>query len=400
MKRLFYITITISLLASACYKPEDNTVNYEDRHSTVVYDLPGDTLASDGWEAAYASGDTYMRQRFFNSSWTDSIRIVPWGNEKINAAAGVDASKDVAINWLSSGAKHPESVAENSAYTNTTDNKDYLYRSGVWYQMSIDRYAAVNDGKTLNWRGTSKQPPVNPEPDWAYCDSDNMRAYIYTGNAWALLVNNANYRSNIDFVQVQYSKSGKETGMYNMFLYSFHDHKQIFIRDAADSARYLKTTQWDLAFTENFNGLLWLNNARYDKNPGYGSPLTRTAVLMYEYGYEFMNEAPADSLFDAVPATDMQMGYSSEYGAGINAWYEYSTTTHIAQPFPYRAYYLRLQQIDPVTGESSYRYGKLQMISMYKGAPEVVTDLNWPSPYFTFRYFIQDDGSRNLKTRD
>lgn len=400
MKRLFYIAITTSLAISACYKPEDNTVNYEDHHSTVVYDLPGDTLASDGWEPAYASGDIYMRQRFFNSFWTDSIRILPRANEKLNAAAGVDANTDAGIRWLSPGTKHPESVTENSAYTNTADNKDYIYRSGVWYQMSIDHYVAANDGKSLNWRGTSRQAPVNPEIDWAYCDGDNMRVYIYTGNAWALQVNNADYRSNIDFVQIQYSKSGKETGRYNMFLYSFHDGKQIFIRDAADSARYLKTTQWDIAFTENFNGLIWLNNARYDKNPGYGSPLTKTAVLMYEYGYAFMNEAPADSLFDRVPVTDMQIGYSSEYGTGVNAWYEYSTTTHIAQPFPYRAYYLRLQQIDSVTGTSTYRYGKLQLISMYKGAPEVVTDLNWPSPYFTFRYFIQQDGSRNLKTSD
>lgn len=400
MKKLFYIAIAVSLAASACYKPEDNTVNYEDQRSKVVYDLPGDTLASDGWEYAYAAGDTYLRQRFFNSSWTDSIRIQPWGNEKIDAAAGIDGNKETYITWLPSGTKHPESVADNNAYTNTADGLDYIYRSGVWYQMTIDKYDAAKDGMVLNWRGTAKQPPVGQETGWAYCDADNQRAYVYTGKAWALLVNRANYRSNVDFVQVQYSRSGKETGRYNMFLFSFASGKQFFVRDAADSVRYLKTDQWDIAFTETFNGLIWLNNAGYNKNPGYGSPMNKTAVIMYEYGYQFMDQAPADSLFDAVPATDMQIGYTSEYSAGINAWFEYSTATHIAQPFPYRAYYLRLQRIDPATGTSTYRYGKLQLISMYKGAPEVVTDLNWPSPYFTFRYFIQEDGSRNLKTRD
>lgn len=391
MKKLFYIGII--LFSSACYKAEENLVNYEDQRSTVVYDLPGDTLASDGWEDLYETGDTYLRQRYFNSSWTDSIRIVPWSNEKINAAAGVDANSEAGITWLASGASHPAGARENDAYLNSSDNKEYVFRSGAWYQMSIDKFSA--DSVSVNWRGSAKFPPLHPELNWAYRDDDNQRLYVYSGKAWALMVSKADYRTNKDFVQVQYSKSGKETGMYNMFLFRFSNRHQIFIRDAADSARYLKTNEWDIAFTENFNSLIWLNNAGYNKNPGYGSPVSKTSLLMYAYGYEFMNEAPADSLFDAVDAAAMQIGYASEYGEGVNAWYEYSTTTHVAQPFPYRAYYLRLQQAD-----GSYRYGKLQLISMYKGAPEVVTDLNWPSPYFTFRYFIQEDGTRNLKTKD
>lgn len=400
MKKRFPIAIAALVTLSACYKPEDNLVNYEDQHSKVVYDLAGDTLASDGWESDYQSGDTYMRQHYYNSSWTDSIRIIPWGNEKLNAAAKVDASDEAGITWLPPATAHPAHVAENNAYSSTSDGKDYIYRSGAWYQMSIDRYTPEKDGISINWRGYAQLPPANPDVNWAYSDNDNQRVYIYTGKAWVLLVNNVNYRSNINFVQVQYSRSGKETGKYNMFLYRFSDGRQQFIRDGADSARYLKTDQWDLAFTDNFNGLLWINNAGYDKSPGYGGPMTKTSVLLYAYGYDFMNEAPADSLFDAVPPGNMQMGYASEFGPGINAWYEYSTTTHIAQPYPYRAFYLRLQKIDPVSGASSYRYGKLQMISMYKGAPEVVTDLNWPSPYFTFRYFIQQDGSRNLQTKE
>ena len=399
MKKIFNI-VTLVLIFSSCYKPEENIVNYEDSHSQVIYDLPGDTLASDGWESAYETGDTYLRQTFYNAAWSDSIRIVPWANEKINGAAGVDDNKENTITWLSSAASHPAVPKENDAYANTTDGKEYVYRSGAWYQLTIDAYVPAKDSITVNWRGAARLPPVNPEENWAYCDNDNHRVYIFSGKAWALMVNNANYRSNIKFVQVQYSRSGKETGRYNMFLFRFSDRKQFYIRDAADSARYLKTDQWDLAFTGEFNSLIWLNNAGYKQNPGYGSPMVRTALLLYAYGYEFMNEAPPDSLFDAVPASDMQMGFASEFGPGVNAWYEYSTTTHVAQPYAYRAFYLRLQRFNPGTGESSYRYGKLQLISMYKGAPEVVTDMNWPSPYFTFRYFIQEDGSRNLKTKD
>ena len=399
MKKIVNIVI-ILLIFSSCYKPGENIVNYEDGHSQVIYDLPGDTLASDGWESDYETGDTYLRQTFYNSAWSDSIRIVPWAGEKINGAAGVDDNKESALNWLTAGSTHPTAVKENDAYANTADGKEYVYRSGAWYQISIDAYLPEKDSLTVNWRGAAKLPPANPEVNWTYCDNDNHRVYIFSGKAWALMVNNANYRSNIKFVQVQYSKSGKETGRYNMFLFHFSNRKQLYIRDATDSARYLKTDQWDIAFTGEFNSLIWLNNSGYKQNPGYGSPMVHSSVLLYAYGYEFMNEAPSDSLFDAVPATDMQIGFSSEFGPGINAWYEYSTTTHVAQPYAYRAFYLRLQRFNPNTGESTYRYGKLQLISMYKGAPDVVTDLNWPSPYFTFRYFIQEDGSRNLKTKD
>lgn len=400
MRIRVFAGLAFFLVVSACYKQEESTVNYTDRHSTVIYNLPGDTLASDGWDTTYEKGDTYMRQHYYNASWTDSIRIVPWGKEKINAALRVDASSEAAIVWLAPATSHPANTAANTAYTNTADGNDYIFRSGAWYQMNVEVYNPANDGKAINWQGYAKQPPANPVVNDTYSDSDNQLVYIYNGKAWALLVNNVNYRSNINFIRVQYSRSGKETGKFNMFLFRFADSSQQIIRDAADSARYLKNGKWDLAFTEEFNGMLWLNNGLYNKNPGYGGPLTKTSVVMYLYGYEFMNEAPPDSVFDAVPASNMQMGFASEYGKGVNAWYEYSSTTHLAQPFPYRAYYLRLQQIDPVTGASSYLYGKLQMISMYKGAPEVVTDVNWPSPYFTFRYFIQKNGSRNLKTKD
>ncbi|BAV07469.1 hypothetical protein SAMN05421788_109178 [Filimonas lacunae] len=386
-------------MLTACYKQEDNSVNYEDQHSTVIYNLAGDTLASDGWENTYETGDTYIRQHYYNATWTDSIRITPWGNEKINAALHVDGNTEAAITWLPAATTHPATPHENEAYSNTADNRDYIYRSGAWYQLSIEPYRKENDSLFINWVGYAKTPPASPVVDWAYGDSDNQRVYRYNGKAWVMMVNMANYRSNTKFIQVQYSRSGKESGKYNIFLYRFSDKKQQFIRDGADSARYLKTSDWDIAFTDNFNSIIWLNNAGYAKNPGYGSPLTKTSLVMYEYGYDFMSEAPADSVFDAVPASNMQIGFASEFGTGVNAWYEYSTTTHLAQPYPYRAYYLRLQEINPATGQSTYKYGKLQLISIYKGAPEVVTDYNWPSPYFTFRYYIQPDGSRNLKTK-
>ena len=403
MKQFFtVITVLSVVLLPACYKLQDLTPDFSDGISKVVYDLPGDTLATDGWDDNYQERDIYLRQRYYNSRWTDSIRFVPnYPGEIINAAVGVNASPEAGIRWLSTAAAHPANVVENDAYKNTADGNDYIYRNGTWYQMNIkgERGTAANDSIFVNWRGYVAAPPASPQTGWAYRDNDNQRVYMYNGKAWELMVNDANYNQNTDFIQVEYSKSGKQAGLYSMFLFRFSDGKQTFIRDAADSTRYLKTDQWDIAFSGQFNSTIWLNNGRARFSPATGSPLTKTSLWVYDYGYDFMNEAPDDEFFDARPADEMQIGYVSEFGPGINSWYEYGTT-FVAKPFPYKAYYLRLERIDPQTGKSSYRYGKLQLISMYKGAPEVLTDRNWPSPYLTFRYFIQEDGSRNLRTKN
>lgn len=403
MKRVFLNLLLCclpGLLATSCYKLEDPTPNFEDGISTVVYDLPGDTLATDGWDDNYEDADLYLRQRYYTARWTDSIRFVPRNGEIINAAAGVNASKEAGIRWLSNASVHPTAVIENDAYHNTGDGYNYIFRSNTWYQMSIDgeRGTAANDSIFINWRGYITAAPVNPQDGWAYRDNDNNRVYRYNGKAWELMVNDANYNQNTNFIQVEYSKSGKEAGRYSIFLYRFRDGWQQFIRDAADSTRYLKTADWDIAFTGEFNSTIWLNNGRSKIGPATGSPITKTSLMMYEYGYDFMSEAPEDAFFDARPADNLQIGYTSQFGPGLNSWYEIGSTS-IGKPYPYRAYYLRLQRIDPITKVNTIRYGKLQLISMYKGAPEALTDRNWPSPYLTFRFFIQEDGSRNLKTK-
>lgn len=407
---LLFSTLTLALLSS-CYKLEDLTPNYEDGRSTVIYDLPGDTLATDGWDDNYEDRDLYLRQRYYNSRWTDSIRFVPNPGEIINAAFGADvtrgtltgdqwhtaaAAREREIHWLPDAASHPTAAVNNDAYRNTVTDYRYIRRNDNWYQMEIlgARGKAENDGISVNWRGYVSNPPPAPQNGWAYRDNENHRVYIYNGTAWELMVNDANYNANEDFIQVEYSKSGKEAGIYSIFLFRFKDQWKQFIRDNADSLRYLKTDQWDLAFTGDMNSTVWLNNGRARFSPATGSPVTKSSLVMYEYGYDFMNEAPDDEFFDNRPADQTQIGYASEFGAGTNSWYEMGST-FIAKPFPYRAYYLRLEQPD-----GSYLYGKMQLISMYKGAPEVLTDRNWPSPYLTFRYFIQKDGSRNTRTRD
>lgn len=179
---------------------------------------------------------------------------------------------------------------------------------------------------------------------------------------------------------------GKEQRPFYTFLYSFKDQRQIWIRDEADKVRYLKTSDWDIAFTGPYNSEVYVNNKRLESNPGYGGT-SEGAVIMLSQNYDTLNQAPTDQQFNESSVN--KIGWA---GAGDSpGWYTYSLSTHIMQPLPSRTYALRLP---------NGKYAKLQLISVYKGNPPSVTDLNWPAPYLTFKYYVQQDDSKNLKTID
>jgi len=179
---------------------------------------------------------------------------------------------------------------------------------------------------------------------------------------------------------------GKENRDFHIFLFRFRDQKQIWIRNAADSMRWLKSKDWDLAFTGPYNSELFLNNANMRYNPGYQGEAEHTAVVLLRQAYETLDEAPSDAEFERSEVN--KIGWASSEAS--QGWFRYSLATHIMQGLPNRCYALRLPD---------GRFAKLQMISAYKGNPDAVTNMNWPAPYFTFRYYVQQDGSRKLKTR-
>lgn len=178
---------------------------------------------------------------------------------------------------------------------------------------------------------------------------------------------------------------GKEKRPFYVFLYRFSDKRQIWIRNAADSARYLKTDEWDIAFTGPYNSEVYVNNGDDEFNPGFGGPVTNTAVVKYDQPYNSISEAPPDDVFNQSEIA--KVGWAS--GANSAGWFGYSLTTHLVVPIKNRIYVLRLP---------NGKYAKLELINVYKGNPPTVTDLNWPAPYFTFRYFVQQDGTKNLST--
>lgn len=179
---------------------------------------------------------------------------------------------------------------------------------------------------------------------------------------------------------------GKEERPFHTFLFRFSDKRQLWLHTAADSLQYMKTNNWDIAFTGPYNSEVYLNNANYLYNPGFEGPAINTAVIMLDQAYENVTQAPSDDEFNDSDIT--KIGWASS--ASSAGWFFYSLETHIMQAIPNRTYALRLPD---------GKYAKLQLINAYKGNPPAVTDLNWPAPYFTFRYFVQEDGSKNLNTK-
>ena len=178
---------------------------------------------------------------------------------------------------------------------------------------------------------------------------------------------------------------GKEKRNFYTFLFRFQDKKQIWIRTKADSTQWLKTDQWDIAFTGQYNSNIYINNAQDSGNPGYQGPATNTAIILVEQPYEKVTTAPADSDFDN--STIKIIGWAD--ASAQHGWYSYSTSTHIMKALPNKTYVLRLP---------NGKYAKLQLVNAYKGNPPAVTDMFWPAPYLTFRYYVQQDGSKNLNT--
>jgi len=178
---------------------------------------------------------------------------------------------------------------------------------------------------------------------------------------------------------------GKEQKAFASFLFRFHDKRQIWIRNEADSTQWLKSRNWDIAFTGPYNSEIFVNHANDPANPGYQGAATGSAVMLLKQPYSTVQTAPSDAEFDN--STLQKIGWAAtEFSEG---WYQYNLSTHIMQAIPNRTYAIRLPD---------GKYAKLQILSVYKGNPPAVSVSTWPSPYYTFRYYVQQDGTRNLQT--
>ncbi len=178
---------------------------------------------------------------------------------------------------------------------------------------------------------------------------------------------------------------GKVKREFHSLLFRFRDKRQIWLKTKEDSTKWFKSKDWDIAFTGPYNSEIYINNASDPNNPAYQGESKQARILLIKQAYQHVHTAPSDQQFEASEVS--KVGWAGSEGS--DGWYTYSIKNHLMQPLPNRTYVIRLPD---------QNYAKLQLINVYKGNPSAVTNLDWPKPYLTFKYYVQIDGSKNLKT--
>lgn len=177
---------------------------------------------------------------------------------------------------------------------------------------------------------------------------------------------------------------GKEQRDFYTFLFNLKSKRQIWLRPESDSTM-MQTDEWDLAFSGPYNSIVSINNATQEGNPGHGGPADKTGIVLLQQSYESVTTAPSDAEFDNSNLVSIGQA-DNEQSPG---WFAYNSSTHVMRPYTNRTYALRLPD---------GKFAKLELFSVYKGNPPAVTDMFWPAPYLTFRYYVQQDGGRDLRT--
>lgn len=150
--------------------------------------------------------------------------------------------------------------------------------------------------------------------------------------------------------------------------FTYFNLKDSAIVTGADTA----TAKWDIAFRGT---TIWING-------GTGRFGQAQAQVLTAQDYDALALAP--EMGWRVDSSSTSLAITARSGAG---WYNYNTMTNIITPIPGVVIALRT---------ADGKYAKVQIQSYYRGAP-AVPDMNSASRYYTFRYFYQADGSRNLK---
>ena len=174
--------------------------------------------------------------------------------------------------------------------------------------------------------------------------------------------------------------------------FSLEDHQIInpynddsILQELSESRK--KSNDWDLAFTSIYNSYITPNSGIMENSPGYGGK-GQGAMIVLDTLFDELHEAPADEVFDSFMAEQTASGWE-DFPPGDKGWYFYSLDSHIMSA---------ITGVTIVVRTADGKYAKVEMKSLYLGSPDNPT-VNTPAPYFTFRYYLQSDGTRNLSTR-
>ena len=150
--------------------------------------------------------------------------------------------------------------------------------------------------------------------------------------------------------------------------FTFYNLEKGEIVAAEDSA----TTSWDIALS----GLTILTNSG-TSGPGKGG-----AVIL-DQSFAATTMAPLKSEFTI----------DSDTLKGASDWYDYDRETHVVRPLSNKTIVVR-------TADDKH-YAKIKILSYYKGNPDMSSQefQNDPPPsrYYTFKYAIQLNGTRDFK---
>ena len=109
---------------------------------------------------------------------------------------GSTGATGVSIDWQGTFAAHPTGAQLNWAYYNSTDKRAYIYSSSGWQMMVQDGAVGPQgpqgipgggNGGGILWKGEFDEEPENPETYWAYFNNITGNAYLFTGYVWDLL---------------------------------------------------------------------------------------------------------------------------------------------------------------------------------------------------------------------
>ncbi len=102
-----------------------------------------------------------------------------------------DNSFFIGITWKGTQTAHPASPQPNWAYYNSTDKKAYIFDGSAWQILAESitgpQGPAGANGVSIAWQGSLPAHPATPTLNWAYYNTADGKSYIYNGTSWQVL---------------------------------------------------------------------------------------------------------------------------------------------------------------------------------------------------------------------
>ncbi len=147
-----------------------------------------------------------------------------------------------------------------------------------------------------------------------------------------------------------------------------------------------KSDKWDICFGGIYNSEITINSKLMPKSSGYNG-VGLGMLYVTDTPYFKVIEAPSNAVFEAFAEDQTTVGWN-DYPKGHLGWYFYSLNSHIMRSIKGRTIIIKT---------AKGKYAKIEMNTLYFNNPEKPT-IHTPAPYFNFRFYLQNNGSRDLNS--